>query len=759
MKLRLGSVSIAFVSLVLSMTAQTSGNPAATVAAATTTAQVPRLVRFSGTLTSVTDNAAGAVVTAPSSVVGVTFSLYAEQTGGAPLWSEVQNVQLDKTGHYTVQLGSTKPDGLPVDLFASAQAQWLGVRVEAQAEQPRIMLLSVPYALKAADAETFGGKPPSAFMPSSSSDASVVAGRFGLNPNVKNDHPLGLTGSGTTDYIPLWTNASNLTSSVIFQGAGHEIGIGTSNPVTPLEVNGNNSISIVDVTQTGSSGSAISGDVTATSGNGYGVSGATGSPAGTGVVGVNTATTGNAVGTAGSSSSSTGTGVLGVNDSTTGVNYGVSGNSASPTGVGVLGENLNTTGAGFGVVGNSYSSSGIGVVGDARSTTGTVYGVEGTTASSAGAGVLGVATSTTGFAIGVSGNSGSTSGVGVLGDATATTGSAFGVKGTTESSAGVGVYGIADTDTGANLGVEGTAASPDAAGTEGVNTSTTGSGLAVAALTASAAGVSMYAIAVEPSVTTGNARPVAVWGSTNQSGAVAVAGTADDGYAIGGANYSVNSATARFENQEADDPSGLVVRTVGTAFDGSCYIDVSGDLLCTGTVSGGTLVDNGKRRVALYAVEAPENWFEDAGSARLANGSAVVNIESTFAQTVNSGVEYHVFLTPKGDCKGLYVANETADSFEVRELGGGTANIAFDYRIMAHRKGYENVRLADKTERFAKSAAQDKQMQRTQPKLPKLSPAGSAVQQPQRVPRMVESVPHQPPAYSAPQKTAVPQHN
>jgi hypothetical protein len=742
------------------MTAQTSGNPVATVAAATTTAQVPRLVRFSGTLTSVTDNAAGAVVTAPGSVVGVTFSLYAEQTGGAPLWSEVQNVQVDKTGHYTVQLGSTKPDGLPVDLFASAQAQWLGVRVEAQAEQPRIMLLSVPYALKAADAETFGGKPPSAFMPSSGSEANSAASRSGLSNNVKNEHPLTLTGSGTTDYIPLWTNASNLTSSVIFQGAGHEIGIGTSNPVTPLEVNGNNSISIVDVTQTGSSGSAISGDVTATSGNGYGVWGATGSPAGTGVVGVNIATTGNAVGTAGSSSSSTGTGVLGVNDSTTGVNYGVSGNTASPAGVGVLGENLNTTGAGFGVVGNSYSSSGIGVIGDARSTTGTVYGVEGTTASSAGAGVLGVATSTTGFAIGVSGNSGSTSGVGVLGDAAATTGSAFGVKGTTESSAGVGVYGIADTDTGANLGVEGTAASPDAAGTEGVNTSTTGSGLAVAALTASAAGVSMYAVAVEPSVTTGNARPVAVWGSTNQSGGIAVAGTADDGYAMAAANYSIDSATVRFENQEADDPSGLVVRTVGTAFDGSCFIDVSGDLICTGTVSGTAPVDNGQRRVALYAVEAPENWFEDIGSAWLANGSAVVQMESTFAQTVNSGVEYHVFLTPKGDCKGLYVTNETTDSFEVRELGGGRANIGFDYRIVARRKGYENVRLADKTERFAKLAAQDKQIQRTQPKLPaKLGPTGSAVQPPQRVPRMVESVPHQPPAYSVTKKIAVPQPN
>jgi hypothetical protein len=82
----------------------------------------------------------------------------------------------------------------------------------------------------------------------------------------------------------------------------------------------------------------------------------------------------------------------------------------------------------------------------------------------------------------------------------------------------------------------------------------------------------------------------------------------------------------------------------------------------------------------------------------------VVQLESTFAQTINTGMEYHVFLTPKGDCKGLYVTNETADSFEVRELGGGTAGIAFDYRIVARRKGYENVRLADKTKQFENAA-------------------------------------------------------
>jgi len=58
-------------------------------------------------------------------------------------------------------------------------------------------------------------------------------------------------------------------------------------------------------------------------------------------------------------------------------------------------------------------------------------------------------------------------------------------------------------------------------------------------------------------------------------------------------------------------------------------------------------------------------------------------------------MEYHVFLTPKGDCKGLYVTNETSSGFEVHELGGGASSIAFDYRIVARRKGYEKIRMAD----------------------------------------------------------------
>ena len=90
----------------------------------------------------------------------------------------------------------------------------------------------------------------------------------------------------------------------------------------------------------------------------------------------------------------------------------------------------------------------------------------------------------------------------------------------------------------------------------------------------------------------------------------------------------------------------------------------------------------------------------------MSRGAAHVDLEPVFGQTVNTGVEYHVFLTPDGDCKGLYVSAKSADGFDVRELGGGKSSIAFEYRIMAKRSGYEELRLADVTDQIAKQAGQ-----------------------------------------------------
>jgi hypothetical protein len=94
----------------------------------------------------------------------------------------------------------------------------------------------------------------------------------------------------------------------------------------------------------------------------------------------------------------------------------------------------------------------------------------------------------------------------------------------------------------------------------------------------------------------------------------------------------------------------------------------------------------------LYSQESPENWFEDFGEGRLADGKTVIQIDPLFAQTVNTSVKYHVFLTPLDEPLTLAVANKTATSFEV--IGPARANISFSYRIVAKRKGYENIRLA-----------------------------------------------------------------
>ncbi|HEY4960070.1 MAG TPA: hypothetical protein VII29_04350, partial [Terriglobales bacterium] len=66
---------------------------------------------------------------------------------GAPVWLETQNVTPDATGHYSVLLGSSRAEGLPSDLFAAQEERWLGVQVQGQPEQPRVLLVSVPYAM------------------------------------------------------------------------------------------------------------------------------------------------------------------------------------------------------------------------------------------------------------------------------------------------------------------------------------------------------------------------------------------------------------------------------------------------------------------------------------------------------------------------------------------------------------------------------------------------------------------------------------
>jgi len=204
---------------------------AAQQATTKTDAVVPPLVNFNGVLTYPNNRPL-------NGVVGVTFALYENAQSGAPLWMETQNVQPDKTGHYSVMLGATLSQGLPSHLFASGAARWLGVQAQGQAEQPRVLLVAVPYALKALDAETIGGKPASAFALATPAGTSAVANPVqpaaAQNPSASGSP--GISGSGKPGYIAEWLNTTKLGDSMLFQSSAGNLGISTVTPAQKLEI-------------------------------------------------------------------------------------------------------------------------------------------------------------------------------------------------------------------------------------------------------------------------------------------------------------------------------------------------------------------------------------------------------------------------------------------------------------------------------------------------------------------------------------------
>ena len=820
---------------------------------------VPTQVNFSGTLTDSNSKRL-------SGTVGVTFYLYKEQQGGSPLWVETQNVTADKSGHFTVVLGSTISQGLPTSLFASGEARWLGVQAQGQAEQPRVLLLSVPYALKAGDAQTVGGLSPSAFVLATSPNANSSAlSSSGFNTN-SNAPPLG--GSGKAKYLPIWTNGTTLGSSVLFQsgkGSTAQVGISTTTPASTLDVNGSGTVrglfslppSGVATSTTGFNSQPIdlaasvfnSGTSTAVTQTfqwqaepvANNTSNATGSlnllfAQGTGKpseTGLNVASNGQITFAKGQTFPGTGngtiTGVTAGTDLTGGGNSGnvtlnvdntkvpqlnsantFTGNQTINGNVSDSG-NISATGSITGQMGIFSASNSTQVVNVTQSgsgsalsasTTGsapapailgstagsTAFAIEGQTTGAKGAGVVGLASNTnsSAIAIGTAGVSSAPNGSGVFGQSMDTVGAGMGLVGYSGAPSGFGLYAYETGSSGAGVYGRWQTASTIGAGSTRIGVwgdSSSGFGvvgssdIVVGVFGDSSSGIGVLAesrdgpgivgesdFAVGAVGRTGNGAAglngiylassttgsgftgVGAWGDTDVSGGIGTLGTADDGNALFGINGSFNHETLYVENDSGfNGGTPLAARFAGPGSSTYCYIprdsadNGTGDLICTGTKSAAVPVQ-GNRMVRLYAVEAADNWFEDAGSGQLANGSVTIAFDQVFAQTINGDMDYHVFLTPNGECEGLYVTHKGAQGFEVHELHSGKSNIAFDYRIMARRKGFETVRMQDVTEDFATMKRESdllaarvearKQFEKTHPKteLPSLpkQPSSSA---------------------------------
>jgi hypothetical protein len=118
-------------------------------------AQVPLTLRLIGKL-----KTAGGI---PGGTAHVTFSIFSEEDGGVPLWSEGADVQLDGSGRYTVVLGRM-PNFLPLDIFVSGSAHWIEMASDGYLTARRVQIVSVPYAVRASNAEMLAGHPASDFV-------------------------------------------------------------------------------------------------------------------------------------------------------------------------------------------------------------------------------------------------------------------------------------------------------------------------------------------------------------------------------------------------------------------------------------------------------------------------------------------------------------------------------------------------------------------------------------------------------------------
>jgi hypothetical protein len=237
-------------------------------------ADVPGLINYQGTLT---DSSGVALDT----TVSMTFSIYSDSTGLSSVWAEVQPAVEVSDGIFNVLLGSVYPIS---EAEFPGPARWLGIQVGGDSElAPLQKLVSVPYAFRAAEAETadYALSAPAAsdgdWTISGSDMYAGVSGNIGIGTSspafhldIQDSYPFvrikasaGNTGLvidkltvGDFGHIMYRTGGSDrwatglagddnyrfrywpTTTDVMYLQATGEVGIGTTSPAAKLHVNG-----------------------------------------------------------------------------------------------------------------------------------------------------------------------------------------------------------------------------------------------------------------------------------------------------------------------------------------------------------------------------------------------------------------------------------------------------------------------------------------------------------------------------------------
>lgn len=212
---------------------------------------IPKQINYQGVL----KDASGNILTGD---FAMTFKIYNDPSGGAALWMEIQPTVAVANGLFSVQLGSINP----ITTVPFNRIHFLGITVGAESElSPRTLLSPSPYSFMSINILD------STITTSKIVDGAVTGLKIGNNQVVKSLNGLkdsvnlvagsnvtitpsgnnltisatggggdgSIDGSGTANYVPLFTGATTLGNSAIYQTDGN-IGIGNITPIGKLHV-------------------------------------------------------------------------------------------------------------------------------------------------------------------------------------------------------------------------------------------------------------------------------------------------------------------------------------------------------------------------------------------------------------------------------------------------------------------------------------------------------------------------------------------
>lgn len=167
-------------------------------------------------------------------------------------------------------------------------------------------------------------------------------------------------------------------------------------------------------------------------------------------------------------------------------------------------------------------------------------------------------------------------------------------------------------------------------------------------------------------------------------------------------SHGLNSTEKGYFSVSIGEKKELLVSGLDSSFYGNVNIsggnvDISGgnltvhkDFSCTGTKKRIVDTENYDIR-SQYCYETATPMFGDIGTAQTdETGKCYIDIDDVFQETVNTDVEYQVFLQKEGQ-GDLWVEEKTPTYFTVK----GTENLKFSWEIKAIQRDYEFERLEE----------------------------------------------------------------